>query len=234
MEEIIRSGLAEAGIPAPEGAVELLCRYGDLLLEANRTTNLTAIRDPASAARLHFLDCAELLPLAELGGKSVIDVGTGAGFPGIVLRILQPDIRLTTLDSVRRKTDFVRRACTELGLADVTCLWGRAEELPALRESFDAAVSRAVAALDILAELCLPLVKPGGLFLAMKGPACDEEVQTALPAIGKLGGRLRTVARYTIPGTDVTHAAVIVEKEKNTPPQFPRRYALITKKPIRG
>lgn len=233
MEEIIRNGLQEAGIPAPEEGPALLAAYGELLLEANRTTNLTAIREPEAAAKLHFLDCAALLSMADFGGKSVIDVGSGAGFPGIVLRVLQPELTLTTVDSVGKKTDFVRSACDALGIDGVTCLRGRVEELPALRERFDLAVSRAVAALNVLSELCLPLVKPGGLFLAMKGPDCEAEVSEAGPAIEKLGGTLSEIRRYTIPGTDVTHAVVIIKKTKRTPPQYPRRYALITKKPIR-
>lgn len=234
MEQILKNGLPALGVPASEDAVAALCGYGRLLLTANETTNLTAIRTPAEAARLHFLDSAALLPLADFAGKRVIDVGSGAGFPGAVLKILQPDIALTTIDGVGKKVEFVKGACQSLGLTNVDCLWGRVEELPALRESFDIAVSRAVAQLDILAELCLPLVEVGGLFIAMKGPDCDAEAAEAAFAIKALGGRLRRIERYTIPDTDVTHAAVIVEKVKPTPPQYPRRYAQIKKKPLRG
>lgn len=233
METILRDGLAALGVGAPEESIAALCGYGRLLLAANETTNLTAIRTPEDAARLHFLDSAALLPLADFAGKRVIDVGSGAGFPGVVLRILQPDIALTTVDGVGKKVEFVESACRSLGVGDVDCIWGRAEELPRLRESFDIAVSRAVAQLDILAELCLPLVKPGGLFIAMKGPDCDAEAAGAGFAIKTLGGRLRSIERYAIPGTDVTHAAVIVEKVKPTPPQYPRRYAQIKKNPLR-
>lgn len=234
MKEIVKNGLTALGVRADDGAVERLCEYGRLLLEANEVTNLTAIREPEGVARLHFLDSAALLTLADFGGKRVIDIGSGAGFPGVVLRILQPDITLTTVDGVGKKVEFTRSACEALSLGGVSCLWGRAEELPALRESFDIAVSRAVAELDILAELCLPFVEPGGLFIAMKGPACDEEARAADFAVRAMGGRLRGIERYTIPGTDVTHAAVIVEKIKPTPPQYPRRYAQIKKNPLRG
>lgn len=234
MEEILREGLAALGIEAPEDAAALLAEYGRLLLERNAVTNLTAIRDEEGVARLHFLDCAALLGAAEFSGRSVIDVGSGAGFPGVPLRVLCPDIRLTTLDSVGKKVDFVREACQALGLTDVTCLWGRAEELPRLRESFDIAVSRAVAELDVLAELCLPQVRVGGLFIAMKGPDCDEEAARSDFAVKALGGRIREIVRYEIPGMEVTHAAVIVEKVKPTPPQYPRRFAQIRKKPLRG
>mgnify|MGYP002856261341 CR=1 FL=1 len=234
MEEILRQGLADMGIDAPAGAAELLRAYGERLLEANRTTNLTAIREPEGVARLHFLDSAALLNAADFSGKRVVDIGSGAGFPGVPLRVLRPDMRLTCVDSVGKKMDFVRDACAALGLEDVTCLWGRVEELPALRETFDIAVSRAVAELDVLAELCLPQVKPGGLFIAMKGPDCEAEAARAEFAVKALGGRLREIVRYEIPGTDVTHAAVIAEKVKPTPPQYPRRYAQIKKNPLRG
>lgn len=234
MREILREGLAAMGIAPPEGAVDLMARYGDLLMEKNAVTNLTAIRDRDGAARLHFLDSAALLTVAELPSGRMLDVGSGPGFPGVPLRILRPDIRLTTIDSVGKKVDFVREACGALGLTDVECLWGRVEELPSLRERFAAVVSRAVAELDVLAELCLPQVEPGGLFIAMKGPDCEAECEKAMFAVKAMGGRLRAIERYVIPGTDVTHAAVIVEKVKPTPPKYPRRYAQIRKKPLRG
>ena len=234
MENIVREGLAALGIAASEKQIGQLCEYGRLLLEANAVTNLTAIREPAGVARLHFLDSAALLRLADFAGKRVIDVGSGAGFPGVVLKILQPDMELTTVDGVGKKVEFVKSACRALGLEGVTPVWGRIEERPELRERFDIAVSRAVAELDILSELCLPLVKPGGLFLAMKGPDCDAEAAGAAFAVKALGGRMRGIERYAIPGTDVTHAAVITEKAKHTPPQYPRRYAQIKKNPLKG
>lgn len=233
MEELLREGLAAMGIDAPAEAIGLLCRYGELLLQKNEVMNLTAIRDEAGVARLHFLDSAALLTAADFKGKSVIDVGSGAGFPGVPLRILRPDIRLTTLDGVRKKTEFVREACDVLGLSDVETLWGRAEELPALRERFDVAVSRAVAELDMLAELCLPFVRVGGQFLAMKGPACAEEAARAERAIETLGGRVRELVRCPIPGTDIVHAVLVIDKTRPTPAKYPRRFAQIKKDPIR-
>ena len=234
MEQIIREGLAALGVPADESQVDMLAAYGARLMEANRVTNLTAIRDEADAARLHFLDSAALLTLADFAGKSVVDVGSGAGFPGVPLRVLRPDVQLTVVDSVGKKVDFGRESCQALGLTDVTCLWGRAEELTGLREGFDIAVSRAVAELPLLAELCLPLVKVGGLFLAMKKPDCDEEAARGDFAVRTLGGRVREIKRYTVPGTDVVHALVVVEKVKPTPGQYPRRWAQISKKPLLG
>ena len=234
MEDIIRQGLKELGIEAAAEQVKTMAAYGALLLRANETTNLTAITDPAAAARLHFLDSAALLTAADFAGKTVMDVGSGAGFPGVPLRILRPDIRLTCLDSVGKKMDFVRDACGQLGMGDVRCLWGRAEEMGQLRESFDIVVSRAVAEMHLLAELCMPLVKPGGLFVAMKGPDCAEETTRADFAIRTMGGRIGEIRRYAIPGTDVMHAAVLVEKHRSTPEQYPRRWAQIRKKPLLG
>ncbi len=222
------------GIDAPEGAAALMAAYGQRLLAANAVTNLTAITDPAAVARLHFLDSAALVSMADLSGKAVADVGSGAGFPGVPLRILRPDMALTVMDSVGKKMDFVREACAALGIGGVTCLWGRAEEMTEFRERFDIVVSRAVADLTLLAELCLPLTKVGGLFLAMKGPDCGDEAAQADFAVRALGGRVREIKRYDIPGADVTHAVVAVEKVRPTPPQYPRRYAQMKKRPLRG
>lgn len=234
MKSILRDGLKALNIQADEEAISLLQRYGQELARVNTVTNLTAIRDEAEMAKLHFLDCAAILKMADFSGKAVIDIGSGAGFPGVPLRVLRPDMRLTTIDSVGKKVDFVKSTCDTLEINDVTCLWGRVEELPELRESFDIAVSRAVADLVVLAELSIPQVKPGGLFIAMKGPACQDEVAQAEFAIKALGGRVREIRRYIVPGTDVVHAAVIVDKVKPTPPQYPRRYAQIKKKPLKG
>ena len=145
MEKIISEGLRAMGIDASPEQVGTMAAYGALLLRANETTNLTAIRDPAAAARLHFLDSAALLNIVDPAGKAVADVGSGGGFPGVPIRILRPDVRLTVMDSVGKKMDFVRDACARLGLEDVRCLWGRAEEFSDLRETFDIVTGRAVA-----------------------------------------------------------------------------------------
>ncbi len=234
MEEILKTGLEAMGLsPSPE-QLAAMTRYGQMLMQTNETTNLTAIRTWPEVARLHFLDSAALLNVADFAGKAVADVGTGAGFPGVPLRIMRPDIRLTLLDSVGKKMDFVRGGCISLGLEDVTCLWGRAEEMPQLREGFDLVVSRAVAELPLLAELCLPLARVGGLFLAMKKTDCDLEVARGDFAVRALGGRVREIRRYTLPGTDVEHAVAVIEKVRPTPPQYPRRWAQIKKRPLLG
>lgn len=231
MEPILRQGLETLGLPTD--AIPQLQQYAKLLLETNKVMNLTAITDPADVATLHFLDCAALLTLADFHGKTVVDVGTGAGFPGMPLRLVEPTIRLTLLDSLGKRIHFLQTVCDELGLTDVACIHGRAEEFAAEhRETFDLAVSRAVAALPVLCELCLPLVKPGGKFLAMKSVESDAELAAAQHAIAILGGAVEAVRDYAIPGTDVRHRLIVVEKVKKTPEKYPRMFAKIKKNPL--
>lgn len=231
MEPILRQGLETLGLPTD--AIPQLQQYAKLLLETNQVMNLTAITDPKDVATLHFLDCAALLTLADFHGKTVVDVGTGAGFPGMPLRLVEPTIRLTLLDSLGKRIHFLQTVCDELGLTDVACIHGRAEEFAAEhRETFDLAVSRAVAALPVLCELCLPLVKPGGKFLAMKSVESDAELAASQHAIAILGGAVEAVRDYAIPGTDVRHRLIVVEKVKKTPEKYPRMFAKIKKNPL--
>ncbi len=231
MEAILREGLAALGLPA--NAVPDLLRYAGLLAEKNKVMNLTAITDPAEVARLHFLDSAALLTLKDFRGKTVVDVGTGAGFPGLPLRLIEPSIQLTLLDAQRKRVDFLREACQNLRLEDVECVHGRAEEFAQdYRESFDLAVSRAVAALPVLAELCLPLVKVGGKFLAMKSVESGDEMNAAGRAVQMLGGRLEKPLDYVIPGTKIRHRLVIITKFSETQKNYPRTFAKIKKNPL--
>ena len=231
MEALLRSGLASLGLP--ETAAPGMARYAALLLEKNKVMNLTAITEPADVAALHFLDSAALLTLSDFQGRSVVDVGTGAGFPGLALRLAEPSIALTLLDAQQKRIDFLQEVCAALGLADVSCVHSRAEEFAVgHRERFDLAVSRAVAALPVLCELSLPLVRLGGRFLAMKSVDCDQELADSANAIELLGGRVTETPDYAIPGTDVRHRLVVIEKNRKTPQKYPRTFAKIKKSPL--
>lgn len=236
MESLIMSGLRSLNLPLPSPDVPAkLALYGKLLLEKNQVMNLTAITDPSQVVILHFLDSAAVLGCADFKGKQVIDVGTGAGFPGLPLRILEPSIRLTLLDSLGKRVDWLREVADTLGAEDVECLHARAEEhalKPGYRDSFDFAVSRAVADLRILCELCLPYVKVGGQFLALKSTGSDEELAAAAAAIALLGGQVLPPYDYVIPGTEITHRVVVIEKTAPTPKGYPRRWARIQKAPL--
>ena len=231
MEQILREGLAALSLPT-DAAVPLMA-FSAQLLETNKVMNLTAITEPEDVARLHLLDCAALLNITDFRGKRVVDVGTGAGFPGMPLRILEPDFDLTLLDSLGKRIAFLQRVCDEMGLQRVTCVHARAEEFAAKhREQYDIATSRAVAALNVLCELTLPLVKVGGRFLAMKAVDSDDEIRTAKSAVAQLGGKVEDIRDYTIPGTDITHRVVVIGKVKPTPAAFPRAFAKIKKAPL--
>ena len=231
MEQILREGLAALSLPT-DAAVPLMA-FSARLLETNKVMNLTAITEPEDVARLHLLDCAALLNITDFRGKRVVDVGTGAGFPGMPLRILEPDFDLTLLDSLGKRIAFLQRVCDEMGLQRVTCVHARAEEFAAKhREQYDIATSRAVAALPVLCELTLPLVKVGGRFLAMKAVDSDDEIRTAKSAVAQLGGKVEDIRDYTIPGTDITHRVVVIGKVKPTPDAFPRAFAKIKKAPL--
>lgn len=237
MKELITAGLASMNLldRVPPQAPEQLAEYGRLLLEKNQVMNLTAIREPDQVARLHMLDCAALLNCADLSGKTLLDVGTGAGFPGMVLKILQPDLSLRLLDGLAKRLDWLETVADALGLEDVQRVHGRAEEYAlqaGFRDSFDLVTARAVADLRLLAELCLPFVRPGGQFLAMKSVDCQAELDGAAHAIKLLGGRLLEPYDYTIPGTDVTHRVVRVQKVAPTLKGYPRRWAKMQKAPL--
>ena len=228
LEDVLR-----AALPLDETALRRFRRYYELLEEWNRVMNLTAISGEEEVARLHFLDCAALTALPELRGPLVIDVGTGAGFPGLVLKILRPELELTLLDSLEKRVRFLAAVCGELGFGDVRCLHARAEEAPAeLRESFDLTCSRAVARLNLLTELCLPFVKVGGVFIAMKGPEAEEELQEARRGIRLLGGTPLRVADCAVPGTELRHKAVLIRKTEATPAKYPRKWGQIKKQPL--
>ena len=234
-ESIIRDILAQ-GLPTlgiDQECIPQLIEFSRLLLEKNQVMNLTAITEPGEVATLHLLDSLAVAAAGDLAGKKVIDVGTGAGFPGVPLAIALPNASLTLLDSLGKRVTFLEETCRVLGLQNVTCVHARAEEFAAgHRETCDIVTSRAVAALPMLCELCLPLVKVGGVFVAMKSVESDEELRSAAHAISLLGGDAPEVKDYVIPGREVAHRAVLIKKIRKTPEKYPRIFAKIKKNPL--
>lgn len=213
--------------------MEPLLSFADLLLKKNEVMNLTAITDPKDVAALHLLDSLTLLTAADFTNKRLIDVGTGAGFPGLPIAIACPDCQVTLLDSLGKRVDFLQEVCAALSLSNVTCVHARAEEyVQSCREQYDIAASRAVAELRTLSELCLPYVKPGGLFLAMKSVDTEEELTAAQPAIRLLGAQTERIIDCPLPSTEITHRLIVLRKRTPTPQKYPRRFAVIKKQPL--
>ena len=237
VHEILRQGFAEYKLTESidSQSIQNLERFCQCLLEKNQVMNLTAIREPEGVARLHFLDCAALLQYCDFEHKSLIDVGTGAGFPGMVLKMLVPSLDVTLLDSLNKRLDWLAETCEELQLKGVRIVHARAEEqalVKGFRDGFDIAAARAVADLRLLCELCLPFVKVGGQFLAMKSANSGQELEDAAHAIKLLGGRIAAVKDYPLPGTEIIHRLIVVEKLAPTLKGYPRRWAKMQKEPL--
>ena len=237
MEQIIRAGLDKLGLlnQVPQEAPEQLAEYGRLMLEKNQVMNLTAITEPEKVAQLHMLDSAALLKWGNFAGKSLIDVGTGAGLPGIPLKILVPSLQVTLLDSLGKRVDWLNQVCAQLGLEGIQAIHARAEEqalVKGYRDSFDIVTARAVAQLRLLGELCLPYVKVGGKFLAMKSTDSQQELEEAAHCIKLLGGRAESPVDYAIPGAGVTHRLIPIRKVAPTLKGYPRRWAKLQKQPL--
>lgn len=230
--ELLQDGLTAMGLTFSPQVVENLLRFSSLLLEKNKVMNLTAITEPEEVVTRHFLDCAALAPYLS-AGKTVLDVGTGAGFPGLPLAILCPDVSFVLLDALRKRIDFLNDVIQELGLQNCTAVHARAEDFAKEhRESFDFAVSRAVADLRVLSELSLPMVRVGGRFLSMKAEDCAEEIRSAMHAFAELGAGSPQLVHYQVPSSGVQRALVCVKKEMQTPAQYPRRFKKIQNSPL--
>lgn len=232
--ELMTAVLDKNGIAYDDTVLNRLDKYAEMLVLWNEKINLTAITDPEGIVIKHFLDCALLLKHVELPeGASVIDVGTGAGFPGVVLKIFRPDIKLTLLDGLNKRLVFLNEVLSELGL-EARTVHLRAEEAgkaAAHRESYDLVTARAVARLNTLYEYCLPLCRVGGVFCSMKGPSAKEELTEAKRAASILGGDKGVIKTETLTGEE-TRAFVITKKISQTPPKYPRISAKISKQPL--
>jgi len=231
---IISRGAKELSIALPPGADAAFDIYYNFLERRGKSVNLTAITGAEDVARLHFLDSIALLKTIEFKEARVIDIGSGAGFPGIPLKIAEPSIALTLLDATGKRVAFLLDLCAALSL-DAKCIHARAEQSahkPDMRERYDIAVSRAVAQLNILCELCLPFVCVGGHFIAMKGVDSTDELEQARYAIKTIGAELLECYDYPISDTGITHRAVIIKKTSSTPEKYPRRFPKIQKSPL--
>ena len=230
MRAALEAGLEQAGQTLTAQQLDQLCQFGRLLVEKNQVMNLTAITEPEAVAQLHFVDSLTVLKAADCKGKTIIDIGCGAGFPGVPVAIAEPTAKVTLLDSLQKRMNWLREVLPVLGV-QATVAAARAEEYVAQhREQFDIATSRAVARLNILCELCLPYVKVGGKFLALKGAMTHEEVDEAKQAIAVLGGKVAEIREFPIAGA--IHRIVVIEKVKSTPRQYPRKFAKIKQSPL--
>lgn len=223
-------------IELPDGALDLLNRYYEMLIDTNKVMNLTAITEYSEVVIKHFADSAAIGCITDMNGNiDVIDVGTGAGFPGIVLKIVYPQLSVVLLDSLNKRVNFLKNVITELGLTGISAIHGRAEDIARnkdYREKFDLCVSRAVANMSSLSEYCLPFVKVGGRFIPYKADGCDEEVKAASKAVNILGGKIRKIESYVIPDTDICRKFVVIDKLRNTSAKYPRKAGLPTKEPL--
>lgn len=236
-KKLLKESCDEMGVSLDENQIEQFMQYLSLLLEWNEKMNLTAITEKRDVVLKHFADCLSLVPAVEWNtGMKVIDVGTGAGFPGIPVKIACPEVEMTLLDSLQKRIGFLQEVGTQLGLEGVQYIHSRAEDggqNAEHREQYDLCVSRAVANLAVLAEFCLPFVKVGGMLAALKGPDAEAELEQAKGALAKLGGKLVKIQDVTIPNTDLSHKLVFIEKTAPTPKQYPRKAGKINKNPLK-
>ena len=235
-KKLLQETCEKMGIPLSEEMADRFMTYLSLLLEWNKKMNLTAITEEKDVVQKHFADCLSILPHLQLAEHPrVLDVGTGAGFPGIPLKIACPSLDITLLDSLQKRLSFLEEVTDTLSLSDVSFVHARAEDSgqnPLYREQFDLVVSRAVAHLSVLGEYCLPFLQVGGILAALKGPDVKTELAESTHALAVLGGRIQNVIDIEIPFTDLEHKLVLIEKTIPTPKQYPRKAGKVTKNPL--
>ena len=240
MNEIVfenfKNQLIEYGFDVTQKQLDQFKMYYKLLVEWNEKMNLTAITEYEDVLMKHFLDSVSIIKVNNFENiDSVIDIGTGAGFPGIPLKIMFPEIKITLLDSLQKRIGFLNAVISELDLKDVETIHGRAEDFArdnVYREKYDLCVSRAVANLSVLVEFLIPAVKIGGKIICMKGSQIEEELNSSKNAIKILGGKIESVDKFNIPGSDYGRSMVIIKKVKDTPKQYPRKAGVPTKNPL--
>jgi len=235
--ELMNVACTNIGLSFDEDKYNKFMQYKDMIQEWNQKVNLTAITEDSEIIKKHFIDSIKIFKFDGLkNAERIIDIGTGGGFPGIPMKIMFPDMEVVLLDSLNKRINFLNEVINKLGLKKITAIHGRAEDFAreaAYREGFDAVVSRAVANLTTLSELCIPYVKVGGNFIAMKGPAIDEELKDSQKAISTLGGKVNEIIEVEIEESDLNHNLVIINKKVNTPKAYPRKPGMASKKPLK-
>ena len=236
MKTILTNAFTSEGFRLTEQQLQQFETYYHTLIEWNQKMNLTAIEEPTEVAYKHFVDSACLLRVVpDLQQKSMIDIGTGAGFPGVPLKIMEPALNLTLFDSLNKRITFLQELCKQLGLQGVQAVHGRAEEFgikPEYRAQYDLATARAVARMPVLLEICLPFVKKGGIFIALKGPELENEIAESSNALKELGGKVIDVQQFTLADGAYTRNLAVIEKVKDTPKKYPRKAGTPKKKPL--
>lgn len=233
---LLKDACAELGLSLSDAQVNQFLDYKDFLLEYNNKVNLTAITDEREIILKHFVDSVTVCKFIDFKDKRIIDVGTGAGFPAVPMKIIQPNCDMVLLDSLNKRIKFLQELGDKIGLNNIAYMHSRAEDAGInkdCREQFDFCVSRAVAHLSILAEYDLPFVKVGGQFIALKGPLVDEELEEAKTSISALGGEIEKVESIKIPFSDINHKLVFIRKLRQTPKQYPRKPGKVTKNDIK-
>lgn len=235
--DMLNEACQSMGLSFDEGKYNKFIKYKDLIKEWNQKINLTAITDDEEIIKKHFIDSIKVFNCDYVkNAKSIIDIGTGGGFPGIPMKIVKENSKMVLLDSLNKRINFLNEVIDDLSLSNIKTIHGRAEDFAQTaeyRQKFDLAVSRAVANLTVLLELCLPYVKVGGHFVALKGPAIEEEIKAAEGALKALGGKIEKIIEVDIEGSDLKHNLLVVKKIKDTPKKYPRKAGMVTKNPIK-